>query len=75
MDVLTSKMGEANKMWLLEVTKRSPELKGKVALRIQVGKRFRGDNLATSEVKSTTVPLTIFARPLSVRRVTTGQTT
>jgi autotransporter translocation and assembly factor TamB len=68
-------MGEINKIWLLEVTERSPELKGKVALRIQVGKKFRGDNPTTSKVKSTTVPLTVFIRPLSVRRVTTGQTT
>jgi hypothetical protein len=62
-------------MWLLKVTKRSPELSGKVALGIQTGKRFKGDNLATSEVNSTTIPLAIFIRPLSVHHVTTGQTT
>jgi hypothetical protein len=69
------KMGKIAKMWLLKVTKRSPELSGKVALRIQVGKRFKGDNPTTSEVKSTTILLIVFVRPLLVHHVTSGQTT
>jgi hypothetical protein len=62
-------------MWLLKATKGSPEPSGKVALEIQAGKRFKNNNLTTSEVKGTAIPLAIFIRPLSVHHVTTGRIT
>jgi hypothetical protein len=68
-------VGKTTKVRLLKAAEHSPELSGKIALEIQVGKRFEGDSLTTSEVKSITIPPIVFIHLLLAHHVTTGQTT
>jgi hypothetical protein len=68
-------VGKTAKVRLLKAAERSPELNGKIALEIQIGKRFEGNNLITSEIKSVTIPPIVFIRLLLAHHVITGQTT